>query len=199
MALGRGPDSLDAQGRDVNRGGEARRDVVDHLVEAELAVRPLLVAITPRAFGGLANPFVGLVGIIQAEVVVDRLGGEHGGQVVAQGLHPVERTVATDTDQAVDLEPFEPGGDPGDHFQVVGVDVVARGAQDRPAHRRRRGSRDASGTAGSRWTCGTSGFSRPLNPLMMPNTSTRDLLARSTAPSMVALRAGGLLQCSHLQ
>ncbi len=43
---------------------------------------------------------------------------------------------------------------------------------------------------GFRWTCGTSGLSSPLNPLMMPTTSMRNWLARSTAPRMVALSAG---------
>ena len=136
VALGGGPDPLDAQRRDVDRRGEAGRDVVDHLVEAELAVGPLLVAIAPGAVARLAGPLVGLVGVVQAEVVVDRLGGQDGGQVVAQGLHPVERAVAADADQAVDLEPLEPVGDPGDGLQVVAVDVVARGPQDRPAQGR---------------------------------------------------------------
>ena len=37
---------------------------------------------------------------------------------------------------------------------------------------------------------GDLGLSRPLNPLMIPKTSTRNWLARWTAPAMVALRAG---------
>ena len=53
--------------------------------------------------------------------------------MVAQGLHAVDRAVAADADQAVDLEPREPLGDPGDRLGVVAVDVVARGAEDRAA------------------------------------------------------------------
>ena len=43
VALGRGPDPLDARRRDVHGRGVAGRHVVDHLVEAELAAGPLLV------------------------------------------------------------------------------------------------------------------------------------------------------------
>ena len=136
MALGRGPDALDAQGRDIDRRGEPRRCVVDHLVETELAARPFLVDVTSGIAGGLADPLVGLVEVVQAEVVVDRLGGEDDGQVLAQGLHPVERAVAADADQAVDLEPLEAVGHARDRLDVVAVDIVARGAQDRPPLRR---------------------------------------------------------------
>ena len=44
--------------------------------------------------------------------------------------------------------------------------------------------------SGFRWTWGTLGLRRLLKPLMKPKTSTRRWLARTTAPWMVAFRAG---------
>ena len=44
--------------------------------------------------------------------------------------------------------------------------------------------------SGFRWTCGTRGLNRLLKPLMRPKTSTLSWLARTTAPWMVAFRAG---------
>jgi hypothetical protein len=44
-----------------------------------------------------------------------------------------ERPVAADADQAIDVELAQPVGHPGDGLDVVGVDIVARRAQDRPA------------------------------------------------------------------
>ena len=136
MALGRRPYALDARRRDVDGRRVAGRHVVHHLVEAELAVGPLLVEISARPVGRFADVLVRLVGVVQAEVVVDRLGGQDRGQVVAQGLHAVERPVAADADQAVDVQSLEPAGDPGDGLEVVAADVVARGAQDRAAQGR---------------------------------------------------------------
>ena len=55
--------------------------------------------------------------------------------MVAQRLHPVDCSVATDAYQAIDLEPLEPCGHFLDGFEVVGVDVVPRRAQDRSSAR----------------------------------------------------------------
>src|SRR5258708_792445 len=83
--------ALDALRRDIHRGRVARRDEVDHLVQAEVALRALPVHETLGAAVRLADPLARLVGVVEAEVVVDRFGGEHGGDLMAQGLHAVER------------------------------------------------------------------------------------------------------------
>src|SRR5262249_171036 len=80
---------------------------------------------------GLANPLGGFVGVVQAEVVVDRLGGEHAGDLMTQGLHAVERAVAADADESVDLKPAEAVGDPRGRLGIGGVDAGRRGGGGR--------------------------------------------------------------------
>jgi hypothetical protein len=44
------------------------------------------------------------VAVVQAPVVVDGLGCQHGGQVFGQCLHAVEGAVAADADQPLDVQ-----------------------------------------------------------------------------------------------
>ena len=73
--------------------------------------------------------------IVEPQVVVDGLGRQHGGKVIRQGLHAAERAVAADADQPLDLQALHPFGDFADRGVILGVDVIARGADDRAAHR----------------------------------------------------------------
>jgi hypothetical protein len=137
VALGGGADAADALGRDVDRGGVAGRDVVDDPLEVEArARRHALVVIAGAAWLRHALPLVGLVPVVEAEVVVDRLRSEHHRQPLRQRLQPVERAVAADADQAVDLQPREPGGDLVERLAVGRVHVRPRGADDGAAARR---------------------------------------------------------------
>src|SRR5579864_186742 len=125
VAFGGRADALDADRRNVNRGGVSGCHVIDHLVEAEVATGPLAVNESFGASVRLAAPFHVLVAVVEAEVVVNRLWRKHHRQVGRQGLHRVERAVAPNADEAVDLEPFETFGDLGDDLGVVRVNVVA--------------------------------------------------------------------------
>src|SRR5262249_50516121 len=49
-------------------------------------------------------PLVGLVAVVQAEVVVDRLGREDGGEPLGQRLEAVEGAVAAHADEPRDLQ-----------------------------------------------------------------------------------------------
>ena len=90
------PDSFDTAGGNKNSGRITRRHVVDHLLELELTgarndggfVHAILEAV--RSFGvRLTHPLVGFVGEIEPKVVVDRLGGEDGGDAFAQRLQSI--------------------------------------------------------------------------------------------------------------
>ena len=105
VALGRGADALHALDGDEHGRGVARGHVVDHALELEAGPRAAaLVAVAGRLGAGHALPLVGLVPVVQAQVVVDGLGREHGGEELGEGLQAVQRAVAADADEAVDLE-----------------------------------------------------------------------------------------------
>ncbi len=138
MAFGRGADALDAAGRDEHRRGIAGRDIIDHLLHVELGSRrpPLVAKTGMMSFDRHPQPLVDLVRIIQSQVVVDRLGGQHRRQPVAQRLQPVERAVAADADQPLDLQALQAVRDVVHALRVIGVDVIARSTENRPSHRR---------------------------------------------------------------
>ena len=107
MAFGRGPHALDAAGRHEHGRGIAGRDVVDHLLQIDRGRGRGRIGSDSRALvvARFARPFVDFVQIVQPQVVVDRLGAQHGGQPVAQRLQAVERAVAADADQPFDAQP----------------------------------------------------------------------------------------------
>ena len=188
MALGGRADALNAGGRDVNGGREAGSDVVDHLVETEIAAGVFANDIPSRGFGGMANPFAGLVGIIQAEVVIDRLGGEDAGQIIAKRLHAVERAVAADANQAVNVKARQTAGDAGDRRRIVAVNIVARCSQDRAA-----ASRVEFGNALKQrveMNMRHLRIEQAAEPLDDAEDFHAKLIGALTAPSIVAFKAG---------
>ena len=131
VALGGRPHALQPLDRVEDRGGVARGHVVDHAVELEPAERAAELVAVARGLGaGDPLPLVGLVAVVEAEVVVDRLGGEDDGEELGEGLEAAQRAVAAHADQAVDLELLQPVGDLGDRLLVVRVHERARGADD---------------------------------------------------------------------
>ena len=168
MALGGRPDAFDALRRDQHRRGVAGRRVVDDVIEIEGdRGRRALVAVLRFAVGILdAHPFVGLARVVQAQIVVDRLGRQDGRQALGQRLQAVERAVAADGDQSFDAERREAVRDEIELGPVVRIDVVARRTDERAAL-----GRIELGIAwnrGLRWTCGTRGLNRQLKPLISP-------------------------------
>ena len=123
----------DALRGDQHRGRIAGRGVVDDLIEIEgrrrhgAGVFDLRSAVRIRA----ADPFVGLARIVEAQVVVDRLGRQHGRQPFGQRLQAVQRAVAADRDQPLDAELRQTLGNQIELGGLVRVDVVARGADQR--------------------------------------------------------------------
>ena len=89
-----------------------------------------------RSRVGPPHPFVRLAGIIQAEIVVDRLRGKHRREPLRQRLQAVERAVAADGDQPVDVQPLQASGDEVEFSAPVGIDVVP-GRADQGATLRR--------------------------------------------------------------
>ena len=136
VALGRGAHALDALDGHVHGGRVAGRHVVDHAPEVERGERAAEpVGVAGRPGRGHALPLVRLVAVVEAEVVVDRLRGEDDGESLGEGLEAVQRAVAADADEAVDLQVREAGGDLLDRLAVLGVDERARGADHRAAAR----------------------------------------------------------------
>src|SRR5438067_198265 len=65
MALRRGADALHAGRSDINRGREARRDVINHLLEVKLRPRGQpLITMSGGRLGGLASKLVGLIAMV---------------------------------------------------------------------------------------------------------------------------------------
>ena len=82
------------------------------------------------------------------------LGARTTGTLPRERLHAVERAVAADADQAVDLELLEPVGDRRDRLVSSASTYVAQAPRIvPPGSGRARGSRKS----GFRWTWGTSG------------------------------------------
>ena len=80
VAFRGGPNTFDGLGGDINRRRESRRHITDHLVEVELSSRPLGRYVPLGGpLGRLVCPLVGFVEVVQAEVVVDGLGGQNNG------------------------------------------------------------------------------------------------------------------------
>ncbi len=69
---------------------------------------------------------------MRAEIVVDGLGGEHGGKALGDGLQAVEGAVAADADQSFDAEFLEAAFDEVQLGFFLGIDVVAGGADEVP-------------------------------------------------------------------
>src|SRR5439155_23951588 len=86
-----------------------------------------------RCVAGFAAPLVGLMAVVQSQVVVDGFGGQHGGEVVGQRLHAVERAVAADANEPFDVQTPQPLHDFADGPRILGVNVIARAADDRAA------------------------------------------------------------------
>src|SRR5206468_2777329 len=108
MALGRRADAFDTLRRDQYGRRVAGRGVVDDLIEVEDGVRwRALVSMSVTAVWFLdAHPLVRLAWVIQAQIVVDRLRGEHRRQSFGERLQSVERPVPSDRDQPFDTKPF---------------------------------------------------------------------------------------------
>ena len=64
---------------------------------------------------------------------MEAIGGEHAGQVIAQGLHPVESAVAADADQPLDAELFQSVHNLIQLGVVVRIHEIARRANQRAA------------------------------------------------------------------
>ena len=105
VALGRGADALHAAGRDEHGRGEARRDVVDHLIEVEPAPRRAAdVAIAGRLRAWLARPTRRARGGSSGRGRCRwSWGRARSADSSRQGLHAVEGAVAADADEALDL------------------------------------------------------------------------------------------------
>ena len=99
MTFGGGANALDALRGHHDRCGVTRRDVIHDLIEIEDgAGRGAFVAEAAFHAGFVdPHPFVRLAWIIQAQVVINRLGRQYGGQALSQRLQAVERAVAADT------------------------------------------------------------------------------------------------------
>ena len=134
VALGGRADALHAPGRHEHGGREARRHIVDHVLQVEPgSARTADVAVARRCVAGFAAPLVGLMAVVQPQVVVDGFGGQHGGEVVGQRLHAVERAVAADANEPFDVQTPQPLHDFADGPRILGVNVIARAADDRAA------------------------------------------------------------------
>ncbi len=134
MALRGRPHALHAGRRHENGRGVAGRDVIDQLVQVELSAgRRADVSIAGGLVARLALPFVRLVPIVEAQVVVDRLGRQHGRKEFREDLHAAQGAVPADADQPLDLQPAQPVGNLLDRGTVARVDVVSGSADDRPA------------------------------------------------------------------
>ncbi len=116
-----------------NRRGVAGRGIIDDLIEVEgLGGGNLFVAIT--AFGrGIVHPhpFIRLAGIIQAQIVIDGLGSQHGGQPLGNRLQAVEGTVAANANQPLDAEFFQTRFDHVEVLFVVGIHIIAGRTNER--------------------------------------------------------------------
>ena len=73
----------------------------------------------------VVDPLVGFVEIVESQVVVDGFGGQHARKELGQRLHPVDRAVPADADQALDSQFFETLPDFFERLVLVRIDVVA--------------------------------------------------------------------------
>lgn len=96
------------------------------MVEIEHRVgRGAFVAET--GFGGRViypDPFVRFAWIIQAQIVIDRLGCEHDRQPLGERLKAVKRTVAADANETLNAELFEPGHDQIETLPLFGTQKI---------------------------------------------------------------------------
>ena len=192
MALRGGAQALDAAGGNEHRRGVAGGGVVHHLVEREDRLRDRRACTDSRSGcpGTVAaQHLVRLARVVQAEIVIDRLGREHRREALGQRLEAVQRAVAAHADEPLDAEPLQAVRHGVEIGRLLRVHEIARGADERAALGRHRAP-GFRGRAGSGARAGTRGLKRLLKPLISPKTSTRSWLARTTAPWMVALRAG---------
>ena len=108
MAFGGRANAFDARRRDKYRRGVARGHIIDDVVEVEEGARFRALVVEAAFFVRVvhAHKFLRFARVIQAQIIVDRLGREHGGQMLGEGLQPVERAIPTDTNQSLDAEPL---------------------------------------------------------------------------------------------
>ena len=71
--------------------------------------------------------------VVEPQVVVDRLRGQDCRKEVRQDLHSAQGSVAADADQSLDAQPFHAVGNFFDRAAIARIDIIARGADDRPA------------------------------------------------------------------
>ncbi len=128
MAFRSGSDALNPLGDDHHRRRIAGGGVVDDFREFEFAPT-FRAAISRLAIGRiLANPFVRLFEVIQAQIVVDGFGSQDAGEEFGEGLHAVDRAVAADANQPFDFELIEPLGDAFEFLGLLGIYIGPGGS-----------------------------------------------------------------------
>ncbi len=135
MAFRRRADPLDTLRGNEHGRRVAWRDVIDDVVEIEdRAGRGALVAETGLGRGVIhADPFIGFARIVQAQVVVDRLGREHHRQPFGERLETVERAVAANADQAFNAKFPQAGDDLVKLLRLLGVNKIPGRTDERAA------------------------------------------------------------------
>ena len=82
------------------------------------------------------HPFVGFTGVVQSEIVVDRLRRQHGGQAFGQRLQAVEGTVASDGNQSFNAELLQTRREEINLVLIISIHVITRRTDERSALRR---------------------------------------------------------------
>ena len=98
----------------------------DHVGFGALVVKLALV-------GGVnaAQPLFRLAGVIEAQIVINRLGRQHHGQPVAEGLQAVERAIAAHANQPLNPKLLQVQRHLVQLLLVVRIDIIARGTDQR--------------------------------------------------------------------